>query len=348
MHSYYGCFIVPRDVLEELAADESLSARSRQALRDTGALEPVWRQLRTAQIRAAQAGMLFTGAEIANRLASQPESTVFNCKNTRSLPGAPVLNPDSSSDETASRAHRETLAVADFYAQCFGRNSVDNAGMTLVSSIHYDVHYSNAFWNGTQMTYGDGDGEVFVDFTASTDVIGHELTHGVTQFTAGLNYTNEAGGLNESVSDVFGTMFRQWRKNQTVDQADWLIGADIIGPKAAAKGYTCLRDMADPGAQHCLSRQPGHYRDYVPGGDPHTNSGIPNRAFYLAAKAIGGQSWEKAGKAWYAALTSPKATPNMKMKSFANLTRSAAKSLFAADTAVYSAIDAAWEAVGIA
>lgn len=348
MDTRCGCFIVPQHVLDEFAADESLSARSRQALRDTGTLEPVWRRLRTAQIRAGQAGMLPMGAAVSGALASQPEATVFNCKNTRSLPGAPVLNPDSSSDATAGRAYHETLAVADFYAQSFGRNSVDNAGMTLVSSVHYDVRYSNAFWNGTQMTYGDGDGEIFIDFTASTDVIGHELTHGVTQFTAGLNYTNEAGGLNESVSDVFGTMFRQWRKNQTVDQADWLIGADIIGPKAAAKGYTCLRDMADPGAQHCLSRQPAHYRDYVPRGDPHTNSGIANHAFYLAAKAIGGQSWEKAGKAWYAALTSPKASPNMKMKAFANLTRSAAKSLFATDSAVYSSVDAAWEAVGIA
>ena len=124
-------------------------------------------------------------------------------------------------------------------------------------------------------------------------------------------------------------------------------GADIIGPKAAAKGYTCLRDMADPGAKHCLAKQPSHYSDYVPGGDPHTNSGIPNRAFYLAATAIGGRSWEKAGKVWYAALTSPKATANTKMKAFANLTRQAAKSLFEADLAVYSAVDDAWKAVGL-
>jgi Zn-dependent metalloprotease len=143
------------------------------------------------------------------------------------------------------------------------------------------------------------------------------------------------------------TPVRQWRKDQTGQQADWLIGADIIGPKAAAKGYTCLRDMADPGANHCLSRQPSHYRDYVPGGDPHTNSGIPNHAFYLAASAIGGRSWEKAGKVWYAALTSPKASKNMKMKVFANLTRAAAKSLFETDSAVYSAVDGAWTDVGL-
>lgn len=347
MPTHCGCYIVPKQVLEELSTDKSLSERTRQALRETHDLEPVWRTLRSAQTRATQAGLLPMGEAMVARLAAQPEATVFNCKNTRSLPGAPVLNPGTSSDATAGRAYAETIAVAEFYSGCFGRNSIDNGGMTLVSSIHYDVRYSNAFWNGTQMTYGDGDGEIFVDFTASNDVIGHELTHGVTQFTAGLAYTNEAGGLNESVSDVFGTMFRQWRKQQTVQQADWLIGADIIGPAAAAKGYTCLRDMADPGAQHCLSRQPSHYRDYVPGGDPHTNSGIPNRAFYLAASAIGGYSWEKAGKAWYAALTSPKASQNMKMKTFANLTRAAAKSLFGSDPAVSSALDAAWHDVGV-
>lgn len=345
MNTHGGCFIVPIDVLEELAADESLSHQARQALRNTGALEPVWRQLRSAQIRAVRAGLQAMSEAAPARLAAKPAATVYDCKNTKSVPGAPVLNPGKSSDATAKRAYTETIGVADFYSQCFGRNSIDNGGMTLVSSIHYDVRYSNAFWNGTQMTYGDGDGEIFVDFTASTDVIGHELTHGVTQFTAALAYTNEAGGLNESMSDVFGTMFRQWRKNQTVDQADWLIGADIIGPKAATKGYTCLRDMADPGAQHCLSKQPAHYRDYVPGGDPHTNSGIPNRAFYLTASAIGGQSWAKAGKVWYAALTGPKASPNMKMKTFANRTRAAAKSLFG--TAVYSAVDGAWQDVGV-
>jgi Zn-dependent metalloprotease len=346
MNTGCGCSIIPTDVLEKLASDKSLSNESRKALRETVALEPVWRKVRSEQSRAAQAGLLSRGA-VPAKLAAKPAVTVFDCKNTRSLPGAPVLNPGKSSDATASRTFDDTTGVAEFYRQLFDRNSVDNAGMTLVSSIHYDVRYSNAFWNGTQMTYGDGDGEVFIDFTASDDVVGHELTHGVTQFTAGLTYTNEPGGLNESVSDVFGTMFRQWRRNQTVDQADWLIGADIMGPKATAKGYTCLRDMADPGAKHCLAPQPSNYADYEPGGDPHTNSGIPNRAFYLAATNIGGRSWEKAGKLWYAALTSPGAKPNTKMKAFANLTKEAAKALFEGDPTVYSAVDDAWKKVGV-
>jgi Zn-dependent metalloprotease len=197
------------------------------------------------------------------------------------------------------------------------------------------------------MTYGDGDGQVFIDFTKSDDVIGHELTHGVTQFTAGLDYSDEPGALNESVSDAFGAVFHQWRRKETVAQADWLVGPGVLGPVALQKGYTCLRDLAAPGSRHCLSPQPSHYRDYIPQGDPHENSGIPNHAFYLAATTIGGQAWEKAGKVWYAALTSDKARPSTNFGEFAALTRAAAKSLFPRDTNVYRGVDEAWTRVGI-
>jgi Zn-dependent metalloprotease len=345
-----GCFIVPPRVLRRLAEDESIPAETRQAMRDCAAVEEAWRGLRNAQTEAIQISLLASGIttlQVAGVLASVPAITVYDCKNTRSLPGSPVSNPGRSKDVTAKRAFDTTRGVVDFYQQCFGRNSVDDAGMTLVSSIHYGVRYENAFWNGAQMTYGDGDGQVFLDFTKADDVIGHELTHGVTQFTAGLDYSDEPGALNESVSDVFGAMFYQWRRSQTVAQADWLIGADLMGPVAGAKGYTCLRDMAHPGSRHCLSRQPEHYRDYIPAGDPHDNSGIPNHAFYLAAKAIGGRSWEQAGNVWYAALTSPKAHRLMTIAEFAALTRAAARSLFPRDANVYRGVDDAWTRVGI-
>jgi len=139
---------------------------------------------------------------------------------------------------TTKRAAVETSAVADFYKTVFSRNSIDNAGMTMSSSVHYGVNFNNAFWNGSRMTYGDGDSNIFIDFTTSTDVIAHELTHGVTQHSLQLAYTNQAGGLNESISDVFGSMFRQWRANQDVNQADWLIGKEIMGPGATARGFT--------------------------------------------------------------------------------------------------------------
>jgi Zn-dependent metalloprotease len=345
-----GSFIIPTAVLRRLAEDESIPAQSRQALLESAAVEGAWRGLREAQTEATQSILLasrIASLQVAGVLASVPSVTVYDCNNTQSLPGTPVPNPGSSADITARRAFDTTRAVVDFYRQCFGRNSVDDAGMTLMSSIHYGVSYDNAFWNGAQMTYGDGDGEIFLDFTRADDVIAHELTHGVTQFTAGLNYSEEPGALNESISDAFGAMFYQWRRKQTAAQADWLIGADLLGPKAIAKGYKSLRNLAQPGSKQCLSPQPSHYRDYIPGGDPHDNSGIPNHAFYLAASNIGGRSWEQAGKVWYAALTSPKADRNMTITQFATLTRAAAKSLFICDTNVYRGVDDAWTRVGI-
>ena len=344
-------FIVPTAVLRRLAEDDSIPAESREAIRESVAVEGTWRELRDAHTTATQASLLaakITGLDFATALATVPAVTVYDCKNTRSLPGSPVTRPGGSTDITAKRAFDITRDVVDYYRECFGRNSIDDAGMTLMSSIHYGVRYDNAFWNGAQMTYGDGDGRVFTDFTNSDDVIGHELTHGVTQFTAGLDYSDEPGALNESISDAFGAMFHQWRHKQDVPDADWLIGPGVLGPAAIAKGYSCLRSMADPGSRQCLSPQPSHYADYIAGGDPHENSGIPNHAFYLSATNVGGRSWEKTGKVWYAALTSPKANRSMDFGEFAALTRSAARSLFPRDRDVYRGIDDAWTRVGIA
>ncbi|OHU29479.1 M4 family metallopeptidase [Mycobacteroides chelonae] len=339
-------FIIPPAVLTRLAEDGDIAEDSRVALLDTAASELSWRTLRNAHTRATRTASGNTISAAITALAKVPETPVFDCRQTTSLPGVAVADPAGSKDATVQRAFTETADVVRFYRECFGRNSVDNAGMTLISSVHYGVKYANAFWNGSQMAYGDGDGQLFLDFTKANDVIGHELTHGVTQFTAGLNYENEAGALNESVSDVFGSMFRQWQAGQSADTADWLIGKDILGPRALAKGYTCLRDLADPAAEHCLSPQPAHYRDYVPGSDPHDGSGIPNHAFYLAATKHGAKSWEAVGTVWYEALTSPKARKNMTFKAFAKLTRQIAAARPSADSPA-SAVDEAWTEVGL-
>jgi Zn-dependent metalloprotease len=148
------------------------------------------------------------------------------------------------------------------------------------------------------------------------------------------------------MSDVFGSMFRQWRANQTVFTADWLIGKDIMGPGAINRGFTCLRDMSNPAANHCLSPQPTHFSQYRDGMDPHESSGIPNFAFYKAAMAVGGKSWEKVGRIWYQALTGFSASPNMKMKVFANRTRKLA-SMFPAELTIQTAVDNAWKNVGL-
>lgn len=338
------CFIIPADVLDKFSKDNSLSAAERQSFADAAMLDRQFRIARTAQSRITS---LASSVSIAANLAASPTIPVYDCKGTQSLPGTPVPNPGGSTDATVKRTFDETDGMAKFLSKEFGRNSLDGQGMTLLSSVHFGQNFNNAFWNGTQMTYGDGDGNIFLDFTLSNDVIAHELTHGITQYTTGLAYSNQAGGLNESCSDIFGSMFRQWRKGQTVNQADWLIGKEIMGPAAQARGFTCLRDMADPAAKHCLAPQPKHFKNYKNGMDPHESSGIPNFVFYKAALAIGGKSWEKTGKIWYSAMANYAPSANMQMKTFAKRTRQQAKLLYASDPNIAKAIDAAWKAVGL-
>jgi Zn-dependent metalloprotease len=229
----------------------------------------------------------------------------------------------------------------------FNRNSIDNAGMTMMSSVHYGNRFNNAMWNGSQMLYGDGDNSIFVDFTLGNDVIGHELTHGVTQHSLQLNYSDDAGGLNESMSDCFGSMFRQWQANQDAASADWLIGKDIMGPTAHDRGLTCLRDMANPAATHCLAAQPTQYSQVTPGMDPHYSSGPPNLAFSTACRTLGGKSWDKIGQVWYRSLTGFGPSPDMTMPDFANRTRQVAQQMFSGTPAVGDAVDQGWKAVGL-
>jgi len=336
-----ACFIVPTEILKRFARDKRLTAAQRRAFAEAAAFETHWRKLRTVQSRASAVALRSLAGAPARPVA--PSVTVFDCTTGTTLPGLLISDPDA----TAKRVLDETAAVAEFYRTVFGRNSLDRRGMTLQSSIHYGVGYNNAFWNGAQMTYGDGDGNIFLDFTRSSDVIAHELTHGVTQFSARFSYANEAGGLNESVSDVFASMFRQWRRKQSVSKADWRIGREIIGPGAAARGYTCIRDLARPSGRHCLVVQPDHYSRLEPGMEPHATSGVPSLAFYKAARAIGGKSWEVTGQIWYRALTDFAPSPKARMKTFAGRTRRLAKSLYPDRTAVHAAVDEAWAAVGL-
>ena len=177
--------------------------------------------------------------------------------------------------------------------------------MTLISSVHLGQNYNNAFWNGEQMAYGDGDGSVFIRFTKSLDVVGHELTHGVVSHTSNLEYRNESGALNEHFADVFGSLVKQWKKKQTAAKADWLIGPDIMGPGTKAKSLRTFKEGkayendpnlgTDPQPKH-LS---GKYTGPSDSGGVHINSGIPNHAFFLVATALGGSAWVKAGDIWY-------------------------------------------------
>jgi Zn-dependent metalloprotease len=290
------------------------------------------------------------GAEKRGGLRRQ----VFDAKNTSDLPGDLVRKEGDApiSDPVANEVYDNLEIVYRFFKDVFGRESLDDHGKTLTASIHYGENYNNAFWNGQQMVFGDGDGVIFQRFSAALDVIGHELTVGVIQFTARLPFQDQSGALNQSMSDVFGSMVKQWALAQTVDEADWLIGAAIMAP--GFKGRA-LRDMANPGTAYDDPKlgkdpQPGHMKDYVQTavdqGGIHTNSGIPNRAFVLAAKAIGGRSWEKAGKIWYVTLTE-RLTANADFAKCAAETVSVAGDLFPEDPSIAAKVAKAWTDVGV-
>jgi hypothetical protein len=213
-------------------------------------------------------------------------------------------------------------------------------------TVHYERSYDNAFWDGTQLVFGDGDGTLFGRFTRPVDVLGHELTHAVTERTAGLAYRDQSGALNESVSDVFASCVKQRVLGQDAASADWLIGEGLFLAGVQARA---LRDMAHPGTAYDDPRlgkdpQVGSMADYVhttsDNGGVHLNSGIPNRAFQLAAVAIGGTSWEGAGRVWYAALTGGSVVATTDFAGFAAATVAAAG-------AHADAVHAAWEQVGV-
>jgi Zn-dependent metalloprotease len=261
----------------------------------------------------------------------------------------------------------------DFYFLALKRDSIDDQGFNLIGSIHYDDDqnpsgYDNAYWDGHQMVFGDGDGVMFGSFTKSLDVVGHELTHGVTQYTASLPYHQQSGALNESISDVFGSMVKQYTLKQTADEADWLIGKELLMPDILAQGNLALRSLKEPGKAFKNTpfgddTQPGHMQDYqdLPddrendAGGVHINSGIPNRAFFLVATALGGSSWERAGPIWYATLLDKKlrdyanAPDGANFAScfpfFAELTCTHALELFGSD--VQATVRKAWVDVGV-
>lgn len=280
--------------------------------------------------------------------------TIFDAKSGQNLPGTSVRHEGEppTTDDAVNEAYDAAGATYDLFSEIFERNSIDDKGLRLDSTVHYGVKYDNAFWNGDQMVYGDGDGEIFQRFTKSIDVIGHELTHGVTQYEAGLIYYGESGALNESFSDVFGSLVKQRVKNQTVDQADWIIGEGLLTEKVNGVG---IRSMKAPGTAYddpVLGKdpQPAHKKDIYTGmqdnAGVHINSGIPNHAFYLAAMEIGGSAWEKAGKIWYISLRD-RLRSKANFKRAADITIQVAGELYGEGTKEHTAVQNAWQKVGV-
>ena len=335
------CFILPPHILKQIVERGSDKQRSR-------ALESI---ASAGHIRGARA----IRAAIAMAIpAGEKRRTIYDAKQQTTLPGKLVRGEGAkrSRDVAVNEAYDGSGTVYDFYDKAFSRNSIDGKGLRLDSSVHYDRQYDNAFWDGQQMVYGDGDGEIFNRFTISLDVIGHELTHGVTQYEAGLVYDGQPGALNESMSDVFGSLVKQWSKKQTAAKADWIIGEGLLAKGVNGVG---LRSMKAPGTAYddkVLGKdpQPAHMKDYYKGtadnGGVHINSGIPNYAFYLVAQALGGNAWERAGKIWYTALCDW-LKPQSTFADARTATVGAAADLYGKSSKEAKAVAAAWKKVGV-
>ena len=189
----------------------------------------------------------------------------------------------------ANAAYDGLGATRDFYRDVLGRDSIDNAGLTLLGNVNFGDQYDNAFWDGTQMVFGNGDETIFTDFTKDVDVCAHELTHGVTQYTAGLIYTDQPGAMNEAFSDIFGSCVDQMVHKVDAGEHNWLIGEQVMAEQLYGEA---IRSMSHPGTAYdnpILGKDPqaADMSGYVAGGDPHVNSGIINRAFYLTAIELG-------------------------------------------------------------
>jgi Zn-dependent metalloprotease len=287
--------------------------------------------------------------------APQPDRRISDAEGVDRLPGRLVRREGqpASGDTAVDEAYDGLGDTFEMFARVFARDSIDDAGMPLEATVHYGDRYDNAFWDGERMVFGDGDGEIFRGFTNSISVIGHELAHGLTERTAKLRYQGQSGALNEHVSDVFGALVEQYSMGQDAASATWLIGEGVFTD--AVEG-TAIRSMKEPGTAYdddILGRdpQPDHFDHYIDteedNGGVHLNSGIPNRAFALAAIELGGFAWEHAGRVWYDVLTSGRLRPSADFRQFASEIVRAAGERYGDDSAESLAIAAAWAAVGL-
>ncbi|HEX6136332.1 MAG TPA: M4 family metallopeptidase [Casimicrobiaceae bacterium] len=338
---------MPPELLRRIALRGN--ARQRETALDTLATD------HTLRLARATYQLLESGARrglLASPVAAK-QRTVYDAQGRETLPGRAVRVEGGASvpDVDVNEAYDGLGATFDFFSEVYERNSIDDEGLHLDATVHYGRRYDNAFWNGRQMVFGDGDGDLFNRFTIALDVIAHELTHGVTGDEARLVYLGQAGALNESISDVFGSLVKQYARGQTAEEADWLIGEGLFTPSVHG---VALRSMKAPGTAFddpVLGRDPqpatmaGYVRTSADNGGVHTNSGIPNRAFYLAAVALGGHAWERAGRIWYETLRDKRLKPTATFRQFARYTVINAAQFFG--PAERHAVAAAWEEVGI-
>ena len=304
-----------------------------------------------SQRSAAEATVAGAEGGAQSPATPRPRRLVRDARNGQDAAAAVVARREGDAptgDPAVDAVYDAFGATWTFLWEVFGRDSIDGAGKELLGVVHFGERFNNSFWDGSQLVVGDGDGELFNRFT-SLDIVAHELSH---EFIP-LRFEGESGALSEAIADVFGSMVKQHSKGQTVDQADWLLGADLLGP--AVKGVA-LRSLKAPGTAYdddVLGKdaQPAHMDGYVrtkeDNGGVHLNAGIPAHAFYLMATAIGGHAWEGAGRVWWEALFDPALPRLATFAGFAGLTVAAAKRLAAGEPDLVAAVEAGWAAVGV-
>lgn len=339
------CYIPPY-ILENIAAsaDDQLRKQAIEALQFSAETRAVRNLL----------GGLNTSKYAAVPRFTEKHRLVYDMENTRyPLPGKLVRSEgDGPSDDPAvNEAYKHSGITWDFYHELFSRNSIDNRGMPLVSSVHLGSGFNNAFWNGSQMAYGDGDGKIFMRFTKALDVVAHEMTHGVISSESNLEYRDESGALNESFADVFGALVQQrYNDQKDPEKADWDMG-ELIMEEGGAKRLRTFKDEKAFEDDPYLGTdpQPKHLKDKYEGTDDnggvHINSGIPNYAFYRTVLELGSPAWEKAGKIWYQTLRN--LNPQSGFTETAEMTYQVAANFFSSGSLEQKAVRTGWKAAGI-
>jgi Zn-dependent metalloprotease len=346
-HNCAVCSFLPPFVLADLAK-ATQDAAVRNAAIDSLTL--------TAHLKMQRATVALMS--MAAVVAPTYAVAIYNAGGQDQTPGT-LITKDAppAGDQAAAEAYQSVEVVRQFYQQVYGRSSLDGAGLSIDSSVHYGSSYSNALWTGQQMVYGDGDGVTYNRFTVDLDVIAHELTHGVVQYSCNLVYANQPGALNEHLADVFGTVVKQWNLKQSVTDpaTTWLIGEHIFlqQPNAVrsmkAPGQAYRIKVASNPDQFVTDQQVSKMADLYTGaqdyGGVHTNSGIPNHAFYSAAVAIGGNLWETLGRVWFNVMTGGGLSAQATFAQFATLTVSQANTDLGA--AASQTVLQAWQNVGV-
>lgn len=289
------------------------------------------------------------------RRAGEPNRTIYDAKKQENLPGEVVRveGGPPARDRSVNEAYDALGAAYNFFREVFGRDSIDGKGGRLEATVHYGRNFANAFWTGKHMVFGDGDGAYFNRFTIAPDIAAKEYAMGIVRAETQLEYWEQSGAIFQSFAIVMASLVKQYSLGQKASEASWLIGEGLLNKKVNGRA---LLSLAEPGTAFDdpklgKDNQPAHMRDYITttddNGGIHYNSGILNRAFYLAAIALGGYSWEKAGRIWYEAMKDKRLKPKARFSDLTRITFANAQRLYGRASDEAQAVKISWEEVGI-